>query len=256
VGDSYGNIYGWDYERNSNGEKIVDVIYDKADNTKVAGTKYRTTATQVKLGNITPDLTGGLMANLRWKNIRLYALADFSWGSQIWSGTYATSLSSGLSSSTLTERNGGGLPYTYPDGTSANHGVKMDGVVEIMDASGRGTGTYTPNTNVVHYVWQYGRLGAWGNRNLSAPSVLDNNWIKMREITISYDLPENILKKARVFQTLGIAITGRDLFYFYSSLPDRLNPEALSNSAGNAQGLEFGALPGMRSFSFSVKIGF
>ena len=256
VGDSYGNIYGWDYERTSNGEKIVDVIYDRADNSKVAGTKYRTTDTQVKLGNITPDLTGGLMANLRWKNFRLYALADFSWGSQIWSGTYATSLSSGLSPSTLVERNGGGLPYAYPDGSSANHGVKMDGVVEVMDANGKGTGTYTPNTNVVHYVWKYGRLGAWGNRNLTAPSVLDNNWIKMREITLSYDLPENIVKKTRIFQTLGVALTGRDLFYFYSSLPDKLNPEALSNSAGNAQGLEFGALPGMRSFSFSVKIGF
>lgn len=255
VGDSYGNIYGWDYERNADGEKIIDVIYDKNNPDVVAGTKYRTTTNRVKIGNITPDLTGGLIANLRWKNFRLYALVDFSWGSQMWSGTYATSLSSGLSPSTLLERNGGGLPYTYPDGTTANHGVKMDGVIEMKDTGGKVTG-YKPNDNVVHYVWKYGRLGAWGTGNLSTPAVLDNNWIKMREITLSYDLPASIVKKTRVFQTLGFAVTGRDLFYIHTSLPDNLNPEALSNSAGNAQGLEFGALPGMRSFSFSVKIGF
>ncbi|MDR2969216.1 MAG: SusC/RagA family TonB-linked outer membrane protein [Tannerellaceae bacterium] len=255
VGDSYGNIYGWDYARNADGEKIIDVVYDLSDNTKVAGTKYRTTANQVKLGNITPDLTGGLMANLRWKNFRLYALADFSWGSQMWSGTYATSLSSGLSPSTLTERNGGGLPYTYPDGTTANHGIKMDGMLEIKDGEGKVTG-YEANNHVVHYVWKYGRLGAWGSQNLTVPSVLENNWIKMREITVSYDLPVELVKKTGIFQSLGLSVTGRDLFYFYSSLPDNLNPEALSNSAGNAQGLEFGALPGMRSFNISIKAGF
>ncbi|MDR0507553.1 MAG: SusC/RagA family TonB-linked outer membrane protein [Dysgonamonadaceae bacterium] len=246
VGDKYGNIYGWDYMRNDKGEKIIEVIYDKTDPSKVAGTKYKTTPTQVKLGNITPDVTGGLSSSLRWKNLSLYVLADFSYGGDMWSGTYATSLSSGLSPSTLLERNGGGLPYTYPDGTKANHGIIMDGVLEDG----------TPNTHVVHYVWKYGRLGAWGNGNLTVPSILKNDWIKLREITLNYDLPKELIKKTKIFQTLGIGFTARDLFYIYSSLPDNLNPEALSNSAGNGQGLEFGALPGVRSFNFSIRAGF
>jgi iron complex outermembrane receptor protein len=246
VGDKYGNIYGWDYLRNEKGEKIVDVIYDKSDPTKVVGTQYKTTPTQVKLGNITPDVTGGLSSGVRWKNLSFYALADFSYGGDMWSGTYATSLSSGLSPSTLLERNGGGLSYTYPDGTKANHGILMEGV--LADGS--------PNTNVVHYVWKYGRMGAWGTGNVNVPSVLKNNWIKLREVTLNYDLPNELAKKTKIFQSLGIGFTARDLFYIHSSLPDHLNPEALSNSAGNGQGLEFGALPGVRSFNFSIRAGF
>ena len=255
VGDSYGNIYGADYVRNEQGEKIVDILYYRDGSGKVAGTKYRTSADRKKLGNITPDVIGGVNSTLRWKNFSLYALVGFSFGGDLWSGTYATSLSSGLSPSTLSERNGGGLPYVYPDGTSANHGVILDGVIEHDNG---GTKTYTPNTEVVHYIWKYGQSTAWGylGQNLNATAVLKNNWIKMNEITLSYDLPRDVVRKTKVFQSLGLMLSGRDLFYIYSSLPDNLNPEALSNSAGNAQGLEFGALPGMRTFSFTVKLGF
>ncbi len=246
VGDSYGNIYGWDYARNDKGEKIIEVIYDKSDPTKVVGTKYKTTSERVKLGNITPDIIGGLNTSLNWKNFTFSCLADFSFGSDLWSGTYATSLSSGLSPSTLLERNGGGLPYTYPDGTTANHGVLMDGVLEDN----------TVNEHVVHYAWKYGRLGSWGARNLTTPSVLKNDWVKLRELSVIYNFPHNIVNKLKVFQSLSLGFTGRDLFYIYTSLPDKLNPEALSNSAGNAQGLEFGALPGTRSFNFTLKAAF
>jgi iron complex outermembrane receptor protein len=248
VGESYGNIYGWDYARNEKGEKIIDVVYYKNDPTQVAGTMYRTTDTRVKLGNITPDVIGGLNTSLQWKSFSLYALAGFSFGGDVWSGTYAASLSGGLSPSTLVERNGGGLPYTYPDGSVANHGVTLDGVL----ADG------TPNTHVVHYVWKYGQSTPWGEvgKTLNTPSVLRNDWIRLNEVTLSYDLPKEIVKKTGIFQNLGLMVSVRDLLYIYSSLPDHLNPEALSNSAGNAQGLEFGSLPGMRSFSFTLKAGF
>ncbi|TKG96860.1 SusC/RagA family TonB-linked outer membrane protein [Puteibacter caeruleilacunae] len=244
VGEEYGNIYGWDYVLNDKGNRIVEERKDNDGN--VVGTLYKTTTDRVKMGNSTPDLIGGINNSLRWKNFNLYALVDFSWGADIWSGDYATSLSSGVSPATLLERNGGGLPYTYPDGTQANHGIIMEGDLE----------NGTPNDHVVHYIWKYGRLGSWGAYNLSAPSILENNWIKMREITLSYTVPHDIVRKTKVLQNARISVTGRDLFYIYSSLPDKINPEATSLTAGNAQGLMFGALPGMRSVSFSLNVEF
>ena len=80
--------------------------------------------------------------------------------------------------------------------------------------------------------------------------------MKLREVTINYDMPKELVKKTKIFQSIGLGFTARDLFYIYSSLPDHLNPEALSNSAGNGQGLEFGALPGVRSFNFAIRVGF
>ncbi|HSO85498.1 MAG TPA: SusC/RagA family TonB-linked outer membrane protein [Draconibacterium sp.] len=244
VGEKYGNIYGWDYVYNEKGNKVV--VTRKDANGNVFGTLYKTTPTRVKIGNATPDLTGGINSTLRWKRFNLYALVDYSYGGDIWSGDYATSLSSGLSPSTLLERNGGGLPYTYPDGTTANHGILMEG--DLEDG--------TPNTNVVHYTWKYGRLGSWGGGNLSTPSILRNDWVKMREITLTYDVDQKFVQKVKFIQNLSLSFTGRDLFYIYTSLPDKLNPEALSLTAGNAQGLMFGALPGMRSFSFAINVGF
>ncbi len=244
VGEEYGNIYGWDYVYNAKGNPIVETRLDGSGN--VVGTLYKTTANRVKLGNATPDLMGGVNTTFRFKNFSLYALVDYSWGADIWSGDYATSLSSGLSPETLKEREGGGLPYTYPDGTTANHGIIMEG--DLEDG--------TPNNHVVHYIWKYGRLGSWGGGNLSTPSIVKNNWIKMREVTLSYRVPREILQKTGFIQSLNLSVTGRDLFYFYSSMPDKINPEATSLTAGNAQGLMFGALPGMRSFSFGVNVGF
>ncbi|MDR1557764.1 MAG: SusC/RagA family TonB-linked outer membrane protein [Tannerellaceae bacterium] len=248
VGDDYGNIYGWDYIRDPKGNRIIDVVYGEGEYSKtVIGTKYRMTSERVKLGNITPDLTGGLNLNLNYKNWNLYALTDFSWGGDLWSGSYATAMGSGISPATTKERNGGGLPYTYyTDGSTANHGIRMDGVLEDG----------TPNPYVVHYVWEYVPMSAYGVGNRTSESVFENNWIKMRELAVSYTFSPELIQKTKIFRSLRLSLVGRDLFYFYSSLPDRLNPEALSNTAGNAQGLEFGALPGMRSFSLSVNVGF
>jgi iron complex outermembrane receptor protein len=191
-----------------------------------------------------------LNTTLRYKDFSLYALADFSYGGDIWSGDYATALQCGMSPSTLKERDGGGLPYTYGDGTKANHGIIMDGVLEDG----------TKNTHVVHYTWKYGRVGSWGGNSvqnqLSTPSILENNWIKLREITLTWNVPARLLKFTKVFQSAQVSLTGRDLFYIYSSLPDKINPEAMSMQTGNAQGMMFGALPGMRSFTFGVKVGF
>jgi iron complex outermembrane receptor protein len=58
-----------------------------------------------------------------------------------------------------------------------------------------------------------------------------------------------------VFQNLRFSIVGRDLFYFYTTLPDKINPEGIMGS-GNAQGFEWASFPGTRSFTFSVSANF
>jgi iron complex outermembrane receptor protein len=78
------------------------------------GTKYVTTAEPVAIGNATPKLTGGLSNTFSYKGFSLYVLTDFKWGGDIYSFDYATAMGEGKAPETLKERNGGGLPYTYP----------------------------------------------------------------------------------------------------------------------------------------------
>jgi iron complex outermembrane receptor protein len=156
----------------------------------------------------------------------------------------------GTAPETLKERNGGGLPYTTPDGTQTNWGVILPGV--YPDG--------TVNNIVVHYYYKYMGYGVWSsgpdNQNwIHSSGVLTDSWVKFRELSVNYMLPDKIVQKTKVFKSATISLVGRDLFYLYSSLPDNINPEGV-NGAGNAQGIEFASLPSSRSLSIEVKISF
>ena len=113
----------------------------------------------------------------------------------------------------------------------------------------------TPNDKVVNYLYKYlPNAGGWG-KFLSTPGIVENTWVKFREITLSYSVPQKFIQKTKVFQNLTVSIVGRDLFYIYSTLPDNINPEG-TNGAGNAQGLEWASLPGTRAFTFGISAGF
>ncbi len=210
-----------------------------------AGTHYLTTENIVPIGNASPDFTGGFSMDVKYNQFRLQTLIDTKVGGDIYAGSYVIGLQTGQSPSTLVERMGNGLPYTDPSGEERNIGVILPGV----KADG------SENTQVVHYYYKYlPNAGGWG-KLLTTPGILDNTWVKMRQISLSYDITNKQLEKLKYFQNLSISLVGRDLFYFYSSIPDRINPEG-SNSAGNAQGLEWASFPSMRSFSLRLRANF
>jgi TonB-linked SusC/RagA family outer membrane protein len=234
-GDEYGTIYGYDYVYDANGNRIVND----------AGTKYLVTDNRVPVGNASPDFIAGWSTDFKYKNLRLSFLVDTKWGGDIYCGSYVIALQTGQSPETLIEREGGGLPYTDPDGNTSNIGVILEGVHEDG----------TPNTTVVHYYYKYlPNAGGWGHF-LSTPGIIENTWVKMREISLSFILPQKWINKSKVFQNLSLNITGRDLFYFYTTLPDKINPEGIMG-AGNAQGFEWASYPGTRSFVFGINASF
>ena len=82
---------------------------------------------------------------------------------------------------------------------------------------------------------------------------MNNNWIKMRELALTYDFPRRILDKQSLFKQASISLVGRDLFYLYKDLPDNINPEG-TQGTGNAQGLEYASYPGSRSVMLTLKV--
>lgn len=234
-GDDYGTISGYDYIYDDNGNRVVN---DE-------GTKYLITDTRVPIGNASPHFIAGWNTQVSFKNFRLGILVDTKWGGDIYCGSYVIGLQTGQSPETLKEREGGGLPYTDPDGNTRNIGIILEGVHEDG----------TPNTTVVHYYYKYlPNAGGWG-KFVSTPGIIENTWVKMREITLAYTLPTKLAASTRVFQNLTLTLTGRDLFYIYTTLPDKINPEGIIGS-GNAQGFEWASFPGTRSFVFGVSAGF
>ncbi len=235
-GDEFGTIIGYDYVyHEETGQPIVNE----------EGTHYQISEDRVPIGNASPDFTGGWTMRLGYKNFKLSTLVDTKWGGDIYAGSYVIGLQTGQSPETLLERQGGGLAYTDEEGNTSNIGVVLDGVYEDG----------TPNEEVVHYYFKYiPNKGGWG-RYLSSPGILDNTWVKLREVVLSYDFPAKLNKKIPLFQELSLSLVGRDLFYIYNSLPDQINPEG-SGGSGNAQGLEWASYPGTRSFGFTLNAKF
>ncbi|HQV00049.1 MAG TPA: TonB-dependent receptor, partial [Bacteroidia bacterium] len=230
-GDFFGTIVGWDYVY-KDGKPVVNE----------AGTAYLLSDKRVPLANAAPHFIAGLTTEFKYKNFSLRTLIDTKWGGSIYSGSYVTGLQTGQSPATLDEREGNGLPFTDPSGNTSNVGVILPGV----HADG------TPNTTVVHYYYKYmPNAGGWGHF-LTRPGIVENTWVKFREIVLAYNMP---LKNSKVFRELNLAFTARDLFYIYTTLPDNINPEGLLG-AGDAQGFEWGALPGVRSYSLGLNVKF
>lgn len=233
-GDDFGTILGWDYVY-KDGQPVV------SDD----GKKYLITDTRVPIGNASPHFLAGWTTEFRYRNFTLRTLVDTKWGGDIYCGSYVIGLQTGQSPETLLERDGGGLPFTDTQGNTSNTGVILPGV----HADG------TPNNTVVSYYYKYlPNAGGWGHF-LSRPGIVENTWVKFREVTLSYSLPQKILSKQKVLRELSLLFTARDLFYIYTTLPDDINPEG-TLGAGDAQGFEWGSLPGVRSFSFGINARF
>lgn len=254
--EEYGTIYGWDYVYTTTlaDGTVVGPFYDNDGNMlpliNEEGTEYLKTDNRVPVGNCAPLITGGFNLTFNYKNFSIYSLIDMKLGGQIYCGSYVIAMQTGQSLESLYEREGNGIPLYDSNGNFlGNYGVVLPGV--YVDPE---TGDATVNENVVHYYYKYmPNFGGWGNY-ITTPGIVNNTWIKMREITISYNLPKKWLEKSKVFQTASLSLTGRDLFYIYKNLPDNINPEGTLGS-GNAQGLEYGSYPMTRSFLFSLRVG-
>ncbi|HVX51820.1 MAG TPA: SusC/RagA family TonB-linked outer membrane protein [Chitinophagaceae bacterium] len=249
VGDQFGTIYGYDYvyDKKTGLPLLVDAPFGNPD---MKGTMYQATSTTVPIGNATPKVIGGISNVFTFGNLSIGTLVDWKLGGDMWSGSYGTIMQQGQSVESLKERDGGGLPYTTPDGTKTNWGVILPGV--YSDGS--------VNSTVVHYFYKYIPYGVWSSGSqysnwIEKNDIVTDTWIKMREISINYTLPNKLVQKSHVFQAATVSLVGRDLFYIYTTVPDRINPEGM-NGVGNAQGIEFASLPGVRSLGVQLRVSF
>ncbi len=215
----YMALFGQDFVRNDNGEKLVN-----ADGT------YQFTSDRVYLGSAIADWTGGFSTAFNYKNFTLSALFDFQVGGIIHSTSLQWSKYSGMHPETVS--------YNGEEDIRANGlllpGVKDNGEqndVRISDPQ-----TYFSNTFRV-----------------AAPNVYDASFIKFRDIRLTYSVPTNILAKTPL-TSLSLSAFGRNLGILYSEVPF-IDPQVVT-SAGNQQGLENAQIPPTSSFGFNLSVKF
>ncbi len=214
VGYSYGVILGTDFVYDDNGNKIVN-----------SNGTYRASAIK-SLGSVLPDYNMGFRNTMRYKNLSLSFLVDVQEGGSYFSTSHMWGMYSGMLEETAL-------------GGNRDQGVILPGV----KADG------TPNDVVLD-------AATWGGTYYStvdAQNVFDASYVKLRDVTIGYDLPKSII--GNTLQGVRLSVFGRNL-YAWNLAWDGVDPENTSYGSGNIQGLEGGSLPSTRTFGLNVNFKF
>jgi TonB-linked SusC/RagA family outer membrane protein len=190
-------------------------------------------------GQTTPKHLIGLQTSLRWKGFTFAGSADYRGGAVFRTDLYYDLLFTGigaLSASNGRER------FVFPNSV-INTGTAENPV-------------YVPNTNITVLE---GSVAFWTNtmRNLSYYSVNSADVWKIRELSLSYDVPSSALAFANnTIAGVRIGFVGRNLFMFLPKNNIYTDPE-FNDGSGNAVGYSTSSqTPATRSYGFNVTLTF
>ncbi len=171
----------------------------------------------------------------------------------------------GLSLSFTVDTRRGGLIYSrnvdlhYFSGTAiaTTYNNRMPFVIpnSVVD---NGDGTYSPNTTPIgHHVG--GDLQTFWDRggfNLDKTFMLQRDFLKLREVSLTYMLPKKILSKTP-FRDASIQFTGRNLLIWVPISNQFQDPEATTFGTGIESAFgDFGATPTTRNWGFNLRFSF
>jgi TonB-linked SusC/RagA family outer membrane protein len=227
VGEPYGAIQGTDF------------VY--LDGKKVVGSNgyyLKTPTSDNVIGNYQPDWIGGVNNRFSYKDLSFSFLLDFQKGGQIFSLDQYYGRGTGLYEETVFI-NDLGNPVRNP--LSEGGGLILDGVKEDG----------TPNDIRVH--GDDYRVFGW-SKNPNSAFIYDASYLKLREVAITYSLPQTLMNKSKAFSAVSFSLVGSNLWIISKNLP-HADPEA-SQGAGNIQGWQSGVMPSVRTFGLTVKVEF
>ena len=218
--EAYGSIKGTDYVY-TNGERTVD------QNT---GKYMITTTSDNTIGNITPDWIGGVRNKFTYKNIALGFLIDTQKGGDIFSLDMYYGLATGLYQETAAG--------TIRETGVLNAGVAPDGTSNTVIS--KNPGTYSNN---------YGYLAG-----PAKAFVYDASYVKLREVSISYNFPKKMFEGTFVNSTT-FSLLGSNLWIISKNLP-YADPESGLSSGNKSRGYSIGSLPTTRDIGFNLTFKF
>ena len=189
--------------------------------------------TMKALGSVAPKWTLGITNEVSYKGAALSFLLEIKHGGLMWNGT--KSRMNGFGTSQETENRG--------------QAVVFSGVMGHVNSDGTITTSGTNTIQTTYSEYYYKNIGG-GSNPAQEQFVEKTDWVRLREITISYELGR-VFKDA-FFKRLKVYATGRNLWL--STPYTGVDPETSLTGATNAQGLDYFNSPGTKSMVFGLKL--
>jgi len=208
----WGQLKGYDIKRDENGNPVLNP------------SGYYIPE-EVYFGSVLPKFTGGFTNVFDYKNFKLAAHFTFQKGGKFYSGSEIWGYYSGLYEETAV-------------GGNRDNGVDVEGV----DGSGNSFSTNVPAKN---YFKQF------ADNDIAGPFIHDASYLKLRELSLTYQLPKKVLGKYLKGATISVIGTNVWLISVSKDNYHRWDPSELSQTYG-----EDGQLPGTRRIGMNIKLTF
>lgn len=229
VGNPITSISGQDYQRNENGQVLIDPS---------SGLPLVSGSWSV-LGNREPQLKYGITASVKYKGLTLSALLDGRIGATVVNGTKRYMMQNGYSQESADQRNA--APVVF-------NGVLKDG----------NENSATPTVNSIAVKLgdlQYGYAGAdpdWIEK--------DVQYLKLAELRLSYSFNRKWLEKATkgIISAASVYAAGSDLFIIsnYSGIDVAGNSNSAALGGTGGVGFDMLAIAAPRGLSFGLNVTF
>jgi len=215
VGKQMNQLISYTYLRDDNGRVVLN-----------SQGRLQQSKEQVNFGTANSNLTGGIINTFRYKSLSLLVQVDGKFGGKVFSSTALNGLRSGMSQESLVGRGGVVFDGVLPDGT-------------------QNTISVSPQIFYADYRTQ----------QIADPFVFSSDFVKLRNITLSYDLTPFITKKTKVFKGLTITAYCRNAAVLLKHIPN-VDPEAFASSSDTRLGYEQHTEPTTRTYGLNLNAKF
>jgi TonB-linked SusC/RagA family outer membrane protein len=235
-GESFGVFYGTKFARDANGNYLIN----QAGGGIIADPELGI------IGDPNADFKMSFTNTFAYKGFSLKSQFDWKQGGDISSSTIQSLLGRGVTKDTQDRERTFIIPgyYGNNDGTP------------ILD----GNGDQIPNTTQISMNELYfspAGGNTFGINSVDEASVFDGTVFRLRELSLTYDVPASFLKDT-AFGKVSFSLIGSNLWYFAPNVPKYTNfdPEVTSYGNSTLQGIETSAAPTSKRYGFKVNLTF
>lgn len=215
VGKEMNQLVDYTYLRNDKGQVMLN---------SAGGLQH--SVDFVNYGSANYKEIGGVTNTLQYKNLSLLIHVDGKFGGKVFSSTALNGLRSGIGKNSLEGRNGVVFNGVLPNGS-------------------QNTISVAPQTFYAQY----------RSQNIGDPFVFSSDFIKLRNITLTYDLTHYMSKKLTFVKGLTVSAYCRNAALLMKHIPT-VDPEAFASSSDSRLGYEQHTEPTTRTFGLNLNVKF
>jgi hypothetical protein len=228
-GSSISNLASTPIVRNTAGDILISPTSGLPSN--------NTAGDFVKAGDRQPDFKVGLINTFYYRDFTLSFNIEFRKGGDVWNGNEYYLYLMGLSKRTLDRE----TPVVI-------NGVLNDGLQN----------TTNPTKNTIT-VYPYYRSDYYSASNVAESDFIESvNWMRLRDATLTYNLPKSLLRRQKVISNASVFVTGTELFMItnYTGADPSVNTNTAFSRGYGGSGIDFGSISTPRGLNAGLKVSF